>query len=126
MNSKLLIQRMMLATSLAGLIYINASLILYGSDNKEFAQPAFLMIGWFRMRPSFIDLRWVTATSECSVSLVEMMARRSVGCSAYGPIGLGGLEYPPRAIDVSFLLKRGKIDFGNFLLLVSISAFLAS
>jgi hypothetical protein len=104
MNSSRFFGRVMLAISLMGVIYIVASLVLYGIGSSQAAQPAFLMIRWFRIWPAFIDLRWVTATSECGVPMAEIMARRSVGCWAYGPIGFGGLGYPPGAIEVARLL----------------------
>lgn len=103
-NPHLLLRRVILATLLTAVIYILASLVLYGIGNQQAAQQSFLMIRWFRMWPPFNDLRWVTATSECGVDLGEIMARRSVGCWAYGPVAAGGLGYPPGAIEVARLL----------------------
>lgn len=103
-NPHLMLRRAILAVSLTAVITIVASLLLYGIGNPNAAQHAFPMMRWFRIWPPFIDLRWVTATSECGVNLGEIMARRSVGCWPYGPIGFGGLGYPPGAIEVARLL----------------------
>lgn len=86
------------------LLYAVASLWLYAMAERESAAQAFLLIQKFRVWPPFIDLRWVTATSECSVPLRAIIERQSVGCFPYAPVGAGGLGYPPGSIQLARLL----------------------
>jgi len=45
--------------------------------------------------PTYADLRWVTATSDCGVDLNDLYNRRVVGCDPFGRHGIG---YPPMSI----------------------------
>jgi len=77
---------------ITGLLYTIASLLLYAVP--AWKASAFLLLRDMRT-PSFADLRWVTATSECGVDLDSLYADKVGGCDAFGRMGIG---YPPMSI----------------------------
>ena len=93
---------------LSSLFYIISSLFIY-SFIPTSQGLAFAMLGQLRMSPSYADLRWVTALSECSINLDDLAKGQLVGCD---PWGRGGLNYPPFSVDVARLLHVQGVHTG--------------
>lgn len=112
--------------ALLALIYILRSLVISGFL-PDHLQSAFGMIGISnpgggRAWPSFADLRWVTALSECGVELDKIVNQTSVGCDPYGRTG--GLGYPPVSVFFARALAvkgqhTGLLGFGMGLAVIT-------
>jgi hypothetical protein len=93
------------------LTYALASLLIYGFLPHHHHQ-AFPLLGIFphgvvtRM-PTFADLRWVTAHSECGVRLSDLASGLSAGCDPFDRKS-SSLSYPPMSILAArFLAVKG-------------------
>ncbi|MEB3199278.1 MAG: hypothetical protein VKK62_01965 [Synechococcaceae cyanobacterium] len=104
----------------SGLIYTVSSLLLYSTDGP-WRQVGFPLLGPWRM-PTFADLRWVTATSDCGIDLNAFYAGKLVGCDAFGRKGVG---YPPMALWL-FRLLGIKAAWTGIIGLITAMGFLAS
>jgi hypothetical protein len=95
------------------LLYLLASLLIYGflPDHHSLAFPLLAEPprGEEGLRiPTFADLRWVTAHSECGVSMNDLASGVSVGCGPFGRKS-SSLTYPPMSILVArFLAVKGQ------------------
>jgi len=104
----LVLSRIVVALALT---YALASLLIYGFLPHHHHQ-AFPLLGIFphgvvtRM-PTFADLRWVTAHSECGVRLSDLASGLSAGCDPFDRKS-SSLSYPPMSILAArFLAVKG-------------------
>jgi len=104
----------------SGFAYILASLAFYSLGGLEHEGKGFQLLGAMRM-PTFADLRWVTANSECGVDLDAFYQAKVGGCDAFGRREIG---YPPMSI---WLLRLFHFQAGwtNLLALICGLGFLA-
>ena len=77
-----------------GLFYIVTSLLFYSFGGPAWQDQGFPMLADMR-NPTYADLRWVTANSDCGVNLKDLYHQRVIGCDAFGRPGIG---YPPMSI----------------------------
>ena len=85
------------------LAYSLLSLIFYLSPYEFLWRYSFMNIFYMKMLPPFADLRWISATSECGVDVLDIATRLSPGCDPYGRND-GGLPYPPFSIEFARFL----------------------
>jgi hypothetical protein len=104
---------------LSDIIYISASLLFYSLGGPDGESNGFQLLGAMRM-PTYADLRWVTATSDCGVN--PLYHGKLVGCDAFGRRGIG---YPPMSIWL-FRLFHFQAGWTDLLALFSGLAFLAT
>jgi hypothetical protein len=106
---------------LSGIIYISSSLLFYSLGGPYSQGKGFQLLGTMRM-PTYADLRWVTATSDCGVVLDALYQGNAVGCDAFGRKGIG---YPPMSIWL-FRLFQFQAGWTDLLALFTGFAFLAT
>jgi len=106
---------------LSGIIYISASLLFYSLGGPHSEGNGFQLLGAMRM-PTYADLRWVTATSDCGVDLDSLYNGKVSGCDPFGRRGIG---YPPMSIWL-FRLFHFQAGWTDLLALFSGLAFLAT
>ena len=88
----------------ASFAYTFLSLLFYSLPFEFLWRASFLNIYYLKMSPPFADFRWISATSQCGVPLIDLVRRVSPGCDIYGRNG-GGLGYPPQSVEIARLLK---------------------
>ena len=106
---------------LSGIIYISASLLFYSLGGPHSEGNGFQLLGAMRM-PTYADLRWVTATSDCGVDLDALYHGKAIGCDPFGRRGIG---YPPMSIWL-FRLFQFQAGWTDLLALFCGLAFLAT
>jgi hypothetical protein len=110
-----------LVVLVSGIIYISTSLLFYSLGGPHSEGNGFQLFGAMRM-PTYADLRWITANSECGVDLDAMYQGKVGGCDAFGRLGIG---YPPMSIWL-FRLFHFQAGWTDLLALFSGFAFLAT